>query len=562
MQRKMNGLKEKNVILLNLSANGDKNLVSYYRFAAKGGNWGFSAMNSMTPGTELIIRRLKEEGKEVDRIIAMHTDEAAASLEQYRYEIMNYLNTDGAGDSSYTYNGSAKAEIEENARKNIPDFIRQLIKETVLGNEAQNTDKKKKAIKAIRTCIFFSLLLGIAAGGLILLFSNFITSKCLHNMVSSRPLFYIAIGLPFIAMSSCISSYFATIRKAYKNAISQVFEFTIKMFATIILLKINISNGVEAICISLILADVISEICSFTLIFILYIIDIKLKKLEDIRSFGQRINILKIAFPVAVTSYIRSGLSTLKQLIIPTQLEKSGISCSRALSQYGMINGMVLPVITFPTVFTDSYSMLLIPEFSTYVAQKNYKAINYIANKIFKITCAFTMCICSIFFIFSNDLGLAIYNNIEIGYYFKIFTPFIFFMYMDHIIDCILKGLNKQFGVMCCNILDLSITTCFIYFLLPVLGIKGYVLSIFFSEVLNFSISLFQLFKYSGIKPNLIDWIVVPLFCSLVGFFVVNIWRFNFVGLVGNLIFNVFLFVLVYGVTFFIINFSNLRYKN
>lgn len=432
---------------------------------------------------------------------------------------------------------------------------------TVIVSEKFALNKNQQAIKAIRTCIFFSLLLGIAAGGLILLFSNFITSKCLHNMVSSSPLFYIAIGLPFIAMSSCISSYFATIRKAYKNAISQVFEFTIKMFATIILLKINISNGVEAICISLILADVISEICSFTLIFILYIIDIKLKKLEDIRSFGQRINILKIAFPVAVTSYIRSGLSTLKQLIIPTQLEKSGISCSRALSQYGMINGMVLPVITFPTVFTDSYSMLLIPEFSTYVAQKNYKAINYIANKIFKITCAFTMCICSIFFIFSNDLGLAIYNNIEIGYYFKIFTPFIFFMYMDHIIDCILKGLNKQFGVMCCNILDLSITTCFIYFLLPVLGIKGYVLSIFFSEVLNFSISLFQLFKYSGIKPNLIDWIVVPLFCSLVGFFVVNIWRFNFVGLVGNLIFNVFLFVSVYGVTFFIINLFNLRYK-
>ena len=432
---------------------------------------------------------------------------------------------------------------------------------TVIVSEKFALNKNKQAIKAIRTCIFFSLLLGIAAGGLILLFSNFITSKCLHNMVSSRPLFYIAIGLPFIAMSSCISSYFTTIRKAYKNAISQVFEFTIKMFATIILLKINISNGVEAICISLILADVISEICSFTLIFILYIIDIRLKKLEDVRSFGQRFNILKIAFPVAVTSYIRSGLSTLKQLIIPTQLEKSGISCSRALSQYGMINGMVLPVITFPTVFTDSYSMLLIPEFSTYVAQRNYKAINYIANKIFKITCAFTMCICSIFFIFSNDLGLAIYNNIEIGYYFKIFTPFIFFMYMDHIIDCILKGLNKQFGVMCCNILDLSITTCFIYFLLPVLGIKGYVLSIFFSEVLNFSISLFQLFKYSRIKPNLIDWIVVPLFCSLVGFFVVNIWRFNFVGLVGNLIFNVFLFVLIYGVTFFIINFSNLRYK-
>ena len=274
----------------------------------------------------------------------------------------------------------------------------------------------------------------------------------------------------------------------------------------------------------------------FTLSFILYIIDIKLKKLEEVRSFGQRFNILKIAFPVALTSYIRSGLSTLKQLIIPSRLEKSGISCNNALSQYGMINGMVLPVITFPTVLTDSYSMLLIPEFSTYVAQKNYKAINFIANKIFKITCSFSMCICSIFFIFSNELGMAIYNNIEIGYFFKVFTPFIFFMYMDHIIDCILKGFNKQFGVMCCNILDLSITTCFIYFLLPVLGIKGYVLSIFFSEVLNFSISLFQLIKYSKIKPNLIDWIIIPFACSLVSFFVLSVFRFNFVNLIVNLL--------------------------
>lgn len=316
---------------------------------------------------------------------------------------------------------------------------------TVIVSEKFAINKDKIAIKAIRTCIFFSLLVGIIAGILIIIFSGFITDKCLNNMVSPKPLFYIAIGLPFIAMSSCITSYFTSVRKAYKNAITQIFEFIIKIIATVILLKINISKGVEYICIALILADVISEVCSFSLIFILYIIDIKLKKLNIVHLFGQRFNIIKIAFPVAITSYIRSGLSTLKQLIIPTQLEKSGISCNKALSQYGIINGMVIPVITFPTVLTDSYSMLLIPEFSTYIAQKNYKAINYITNKIFKITCAFSICVCSIFLIFSNELGLAIYNNLETGYFFKLLSPLVFFMYMDHIIDCILKGLNKQF---------------------------------------------------------------------------------------------------------------------
>lgn len=425
---------------------------------------------------------------------------------------------------------------------------------TVIVSEKFAVNKDKIAIKAIRTCIFFSLLLGVISGLLILIFSNLITDKCLHNMVSSKPLFYIAMGLPFIAMSSCINSYFSSVRKAYKNAITQIFEFVIKMVATVILLRINISRGVEYICIALILADVISEVCSFTLIFILYIFDIKFKKLNNVRSFGQRINILKIAFPVAVTSYIRSGLSTLKQLIIPTQLEKSGLSCSNALSKYGTINGMVMPVVIFPTVLINSYSMLLIPEFSTYVAQKNYKAINYISNKIFKFTCAFSICICSIFLFFSNELGLAIYNNIEIGYYFKIFAPLIFFMYMDNVIDCILKGLNKQFGVMCCNILDLSVTTCFIYFLLPVMGIAGYVVSIFISELLNFCVSLFQMIKYSKLKLNFLDWILIPMVCSLISYFFTSIFYFNQVNLIFNLIMNILIFLFFYIAVFFIVN--------
>lgn len=425
---------------------------------------------------------------------------------------------------------------------------------TVIVSEKFAINKEHSAIKAIRSCIFFSLLLGVFAGILILFCSNFITEKCLHNMVSSKPLFYIAIGLPFIAMSSCITSYFTSVRKAYKNAIAQVFEFIIKMFATIILLKYNISNGVEAICISLILADVISEVCSFTLIFILYIIDIKIKKLNNVRSFGQRINIIKIAFPVALTSYIRSGLSTLKQLIIPTRLEKAGISCTNALSKYGMINGMVMPIITFPTVLINSYSMLLIPEFSTYVAQRNYKAINYISNKIFKMTSAFSVCICSIFLFFSNELGLVIYNNLETGFYFKVFAPLIFFMYMDNIIDSILKGLNKQFGVMFCNVLDLSVTTCFIYFLLPVLGINGYIISIFISELLNFSISLFQMIKYSKLKLNFVDWLLLPLICSFISYFVISIFRFNFVDITLNLIFDIFLFVIIYILSFIVFN--------
>ncbi len=426
---------------------------------------------------------------------------------------------------------------------------------SVLVSEYFAKDKGKLAIKTIRTCILCSLLLGLFASFLIIIFSNFIINVCLHNRVSSKILFYIGAGLPFIAMSACINSYFTSIRKAYKNAITQVFEFVVKVIATIYLLKMNISKGVENICISLILADVISEVCSFTLVYILYKLDIRSKKYNNIHSFGQRLNILKISFPVAVTSYIRSGLSALKQLIIPSQLEKSGLSCEHSLSAYGMINGMILPVITFPTVLIYSYCQLIIPEISTYCAQNNFKAINYVSNKAFKILCSFAFCIAFIFWKFSNELGMAIYNNVEAGLYFKILAPLTFFMYVDHIVDCILKGLNKQFGVMCCNIIDLCFTTCFIYFLLPIYGINGYLFSFVFSEILNFSISFWQMIKYSRIRINVLEWFIFPFAIGTLTIFISNIFHFSFSNMVVNLIMNILLFV----TTYFLLAFFTLK---
>lgn len=216
---------------------------------------------------------------------------------------------------------------------------------------------------------------------------------------------------------------------------------------------------------------------------------------------------------------------------------------------------MVLPIITFPIVLLTSYSNLLIPEYSTYLAQNNFKAINFISNKIFKITCPFAICISSIFFIFSNDLGIIIYNNPETSYFFKILSPLIFFIYMDNILDSILKGLNKQFGVMCCNIIDLSITTLIVFFLLPLLGLKGYIFSIFASELINFTISFLQMIKYSKIKINIKDWILIPSFCCLSSYFFIKPYNLNFTNLILNLICKITIFILIYISVFIITTF-------
>ena len=53
--------------------------------------------------------------------------------------------------------------------------------------------------------------------------------------------------------------------------LENIFELIFKIIVTIILLPNSISKGVESICISLILADVIAEIASFTIIYTCYL---------------------------------------------------------------------------------------------------------------------------------------------------------------------------------------------------------------------------------------------------------------------------------------------------
>lgn len=196
----------------------------------------------------------------------------------------------------------------------------------------------ENGLKAVKTSILFAILLGISSSILIILFAPLISSTWLKNSVSEIPIYLISLGLPLISVSSVIGGYFSSVEKPYKSAISQILETSVKIIATIYLLYINPSKDVESICISLILADVISEIFSFSLNILFYKIDKQKYISKRSLPIQMKKKIFTIAFPISITSCIRSGLSSLKQFLIPIRLELSGISYSLAVSNYGLIN--------------------------------------------------------------------------------------------------------------------------------------------------------------------------------------------------------------------------------
>lgn len=188
------------------------------------------------------------------------------------------------------------------------------------------------------------------------------------------------------------------------------------------------------------------------------------------------------------------GLSSVKQMIIPSSLEKSGMSCSMAFSTYGTVLGMAMPIIMFPSLVVTAFSGLLVPEFSRYRAKKDWKRAKEVIKIIFVVTAAFSLVLTIMFFCFSDKLALTFYKSLDASIYIKAFSILTIFMYLDIVIDSILKGLDAQVSVMIINILDLAVTVALTYFLVPLLGTFGLIVSIFVSEIFNFVLSAIKLY--------------------------------------------------------------------
>lgn len=347
----------------------------------------------------------------------------------------------------------------------------------------------------IKKALIYSLFFSFISSFLLITFSPYFCKALLHGKITSVPFYLISISLPFMAMSSCLSGYFSAIRNTIKPASDSVLENILKVLLISFLLNYFMPCGLEYICISLVLGNIISEILSFFYIYTLYKFDLKkFNKYNSSKSFIDK-RILQITIPVGLTSLIRSSLSTLKQILIPIGFEKNGNTTKQALSNYGIISGMAMPLVLFPNTIILAFSNLLIPEFTEFNTRCEYSRIKIITKKILAYTVFFSLLISLLIFIFAPQLSQLMYKSTKVIPYVKILSPLIPVMYVDNVVDAILKGLDKQVTVLKINILDLFTSILLIFVLIPKFGILGYIFVIYFSEILNFTLSFITLKK-------------------------------------------------------------------
>ncbi len=363
-------------------------------------------------------------------------------------------------------------------------------------------------------CLRYSFLCGTITSAVLFSLSSIIGGTLIADTRTVAPLKIMSISLPFISMSTSLNGYFNAKTRSYKNAIVQVCEQIIRMSVTVLIFTLSHKTDAKSACISIVLGGALAEVISFFLLFILFLYDVR----EHPHTDGEHCSYKKlsaISLPVTFSAAVRTALVSIEHILIPKCLVTYGTAYETSLALFGTVHGMAIPTVLFCYALPSAFSGLLIPKISEYHVSKNQKELLYVANRAYRFTLCFSLGV-SAFLMFSADIvGSTLYPGMGAGHYIYLLAPLIPVMYVDSVSDSLLKGLDLQQHSMMINIADAAISVICVALAVPEIGIYGYIVAIYLSEIFNTCASIFKILKVTGYRFHTVKHICVPTIVAI-----------------------------------------------
>ena len=365
-----------------------------------------------------------------------------------------------------------------------------------------------------------SLFMGSAAS---LLFSITAKPLALHfvdEKEAALGIFLISLSFPFMAVSSALKGYLYAANRAKKTALSLLVEQLVKLAAIIPVMEWYHGNAIRITMAVLAVSMVLGEAFSCIYLYKLYRKSISKQKGEKPRKQnGMLTRLLRLSVPMGLTSYIISGFRAVENMLIPLRLQQYGTGKEDAISVYGVVKGMVMPLLTFPSAVITSVAVLLVPEIAGSMAAGRKEEAHRKIRLAIKYTSVLSLLLSPLFFAFSGEIGAYIFRSEQAGAILKNLSFLCPFIYLEMVCQSILQSLGEQLSSLRYNLLDSSMRILLVWFFLPVGGVTALMVVIILSNLLTAVLTVSRLLKVVHMKPDLMGWVTKPLLASMLSVF-------------------------------------------
>ena len=370
---------------------------------------------------------------------------------------------------------------------------------------------KRRADKVALGGYALALPAALLVGAAVFLGSDYISAAFLCDIRASLSVKILTFSLPFMAISAVAKGYFIARRNTVPHSISQLIEQATRIGAVIFFVSRWQSRGTELLCAAVLLGDLLAEAVSCAVIVIWSAFEARKIK-RNPKGEGRVVSAVgRMALPIAAERAVTSFFHTAENLMVPTVAAAVMGSREVALSLFGILKGMALPLLFFPASFLTVFSTLLIPEVSEALAKGQFLRLKRAVGATFQIIITLSILLGAAFFFFADSFGMALYGNREASYMIKVLAPIVPFMYCESIADGMMKGMGKQVRAFWAGVIDAAARLGLVFLIVPQKGMDGFLIIMFLSNILACVYKMSQVFKTAKMQADIKNWVFKPI---------------------------------------------------
>ena len=218
-----------------------------------------------------------------------------------------------------------------------------------------------------------------------------------------------------------------------------------------------------------------------------------------------------IALPVSLTSLLGTVLGSANAVLIPNRLVAGGMEAGEAMSAFGVMCGMTMPLLALPTGFVGALCLTMVPDLARRTAGGDRRAAGRFLDRVLCATSLLISPAMALLAVIGPAVGRAVYNEPAVGSYMTWLAVGTLLSCYQTVLSGALNGLGlEKLGARNAIISDV-VQLGFTWFTVSHWGVAGFVAGFVLSSLAGMGLNLCSVLRASGLKLKLYRWFARPL---------------------------------------------------
>lgn len=365
-------------------------------------------------------------------------------------------------------------------------------------------DGRSGAARVLLAASALALFMGGVAAAVLFFGADYLAPAMVGDTRTALPLKILALALPFMALSACLKGYFTALGQVYKPSAASLFEQAAKIFITVYTFE-TVCRGESSaavLCRGVVAGLTAGECFSYAFLFLLYLLFSGKKRdgavaepfFRTVRGVGS------VTLPIAASAYVTNILHSVESVLIPSRFVLYGGDREKALSDFGAIRGMSIPLLFFPYGFLGALLSVQVPQVSRLNVAEDKGERNRLIGQIMETTIGFSLVSGGFFLLFPRELSLAVYGSAECAESVRMLAWVTPFMYIETMSDGLLKTIGEQKRTLIYSVINSAFRIAAIVVFIPHSGATGYLWLLVVSNTLSFLLCFGRLRRVTGLS--------------------------------------------------------------